>query len=203
MKDKNKDLTKENTKKVNNNQANEQIVAILKEIKILLVAVVVLLVFICVVTLVTNKKIVSTYSGGPGNTGGNNGGNNQDEIEYDVSSFIEVNADELLELYDKEGYYLIYTGRSTCGYCVMYVPVLKEIQEKYDIDVYYLDITKVTQDDYDKLTKVENLLTENFGTTPLTMVYKDGKYVDGTVGYVEASVLEELLNKTGMISKEE
>jgi len=199
-------LEKKTSKKVNkqenidiavNNQINQSILNVLKEIKILLIAVVCILVFISVISLVTNKKISKDYSND------NKQPDNGDELgEYDVSTFDEITADDLIELYKKDGYHIIYTGRSTCGYCVMFAPVLKEIQEKYDVKINYLDITKVDNAGYETIKKEDNLLTQNFGTTPLTIVYKDGEFVDGIVGYVEYEAFESFLEKTGMIKKE-
>lgn len=132
--------------------------------------------------------------------------------DYDVSKFKEISASDIAKV-SKDKTILLYIGRETCGYCIQYVPVLQEIQDKYGkYTTYYLDIAKIY--DYSRGVKLDedaekimlNLKTsdsqkdvmQNFGSTPMTLVIKNNKVVDAIVGYVDASTLDQLVTNNGL-----
>ena len=135
----------------------------------------------------------------------------QQTLEYDVSEFKEISASDI-ESESKGKTILLYIGRNTCGYCVQFVPILKEVQHNHKYTTYYLDIAKIY--DYqngvvlDKAaeTTMINLKTndaqkdvmKNFGSTPMTLVIKNGKVVDSIVGYVDAGTIETLVTSNGL-----
>ena len=128
--------------------------------------------------------------------------------DYDVSEFKEIKAQDIKKE-SKGKNILIYVGRSTCGYCVQYVPVLKEVQSKHKYKTYYIDIAKILNFesstggilDDEANNIMQNLdkefMKENWGATPLTLVVKDSKIVDSIVGYVPAESLETLVKNNG------
>lgn len=128
--------------------------------------------------------------------------------DYDVSEFKEIKAQDIAKE-SKGKNILIYVGRSTCGYCVQYVPILKEVQGKYKYTTYYIDIAKILdfesstggildEDANDIMQKIDKeFMKENWGATPLTLVVKDSKLVDSIVGYVNAEALETLVKNNG------
>lgn len=132
--------------------------------------------------------------------------------EYDVSKFNEISASDIAKV-SKDKTILLYIGRSTCGYCVQYVPILQEVQDKYGkYTTYYLDIAKIY--DYSRGVKLDedaesimlNLKTSdsqkgvmnNFGSTPMTLVIKNGKVVDSIIGYVDAGTLDSMVVENGL-----
>ncbi len=132
--------------------------------------------------------------------------------DYDVSKFNEISASDIAKV-SKDKTILLYIGRETCGYCVQYVPVLQEVQDKYGkYTTYYLDIAKIY--DYSRGVKLDekaeeimlNLKTsdsqkdvmQNFGSTPMTLVIKNGKIVDSIIGYVDAGTLDALVTNNGL-----
>lgn len=120
---------------------------------------------------------------------GTNGSGNELVGTYDVSKMKEITPSEL-ESNTKGKNTIVYIGRSTCSWCVQFVPVLNEIIDDYKIDMLYMDISKIDPDskDYDKMVNLpaakdfEDVM-EDFGATPMTLVVKDGKIVNATVGY--------------------
>ncbi len=130
--------------------------------------------------------------------------------EYDVSAFKEIKAQDIKKE-SKGKNILIYVGRSSCGYCIQYVPVLKEVQEKYNkYTTYYIDIAKIldfsgsggvldkeADEIMQKLDK--DFMESNWGATPLTLVVKDSKLVDSIVGYVTAESLETFVKDNGFV----
>ena len=108
---------------------------------------------------------------------------------------------------------LVYIGRSTCGYCVQFVPVLKEVQEKHSYKTYYIDIAKIL--DYTGGSgaldnEANNIMSkfaaneanknvmDDWGATPMTLVIKDNKIVDALVGAADAATLEDLVKRNGL-----
>ena len=144
------------------------------------------------------------------NNSNENGNSAEVAEEYDVSAFKEIKAQDIKKE-SKGKNILIYVGRSSCGYCIQYVPVLKEIQEKYNkYTTYYIDIAKIldfsgtggvldkeADEIMQKLDK--DFMESNWGATPLTLVVKDSKLVDSIVGYVPAESLETLVKDNGFV----
>jgi len=120
--------------------------------------------------------------------------------DYDVSMMNTVNVDKVLKLYDSKSAQVIYLGRSTCGYCVKFLPVLQQAQKDYGYKTNYLDITTVSEDDQAKLLKKdndENFLAQNYGSTPMVLIVKGGKLVDTWVGYAEYESFASFLEQNG------
>lgn len=138
----------------------------------------------------------------------------QEEVarDYDVSKFDEIQAKDIEKL-SKGETIVIYIGRETCGYCQMFVPVLRETQEEYNFKAKYIDIAKIydftsySGDVIDKESEkiLKNLkTTENtvgfmndFGATPMTLFVKDNKLIGGALGYYPKDSFEQELEKVG------
>lgn len=125
----------------------------------------------------------------------------EEKTEYDVSMFKSIDTDKFIELFKKDEKSFIYLGRSTCGYCVQFLPSLQKAQEEYGYKTYYLDITTVSDKGMKKIQKLDKFLKNNYGYTPLVLVVKNGKIlnkeVDGYegVGYTEYKTFEKFLKK--------
>lgn len=133
-------------------------------------------------------------------------------IEYDVSMFEEIKAKDISSL-SKNNKIVIMIGRETCGYCAMFAPVLAEIQKDYKVDIKYIDIAKII--DYTSGTgavldeESNKILTslqtndkgaeimEDYGATPLLLIVKDNKIINGQVGYSEYSNVATILDEEG------
>lgn len=124
----------------------------------------------------------------------------EENTEYDVSMFDAVDTAKTIELFNSEDTQVIYIGRSTCGYCVKFLPVLQQAQKDYGYTTKYLDITTVTEEEQSALLAKDNdedFLSTNFGSTPMVILVKDGKIVDGWVGYSEYDAFASFLEKNG------
>lgn len=73
----------------------------------------------------------------------NSSGSSSSSTTYDVSDMNEVNIDEAIALFEKEGTQVVYIGRSSCSVCVSYVPVLNEVQDDLGFTTNYLDVTTI------------------------------------------------------------
>jgi len=136
---------------------------------------------------------------------------NNSSSSYDVSSFKEIKAKDI-EKESKNKTIIIYIGRSTCGYCVKYVPVLKTVQEKFGYTTYYIDIAKildytnggVLDDEANKTMK--NMKTSSsqkdvmndWGATPLTLAIKNNQIVDSIWGYTDEETVTQFIKDNGI-----
>lgn len=143
---------------------------------------------------------------------GNNGGSSSSTTEYDVSAMKTITGKEAVELFDKKGTQFLYIGRPTCGVCVSLVPELNKVISDLKITVNYLELKSTYETDFeglfDKLdieTSIKSgsntyegtygKLLKEHGFTPLVIIIKDGKMVDGFVGSRNSSTIKELFNK--------
>lgn len=60
-------------------------------------------------------------------------------------------------------------GSSTCSACATYEIIMKQYIESNQVEIFYIDLSDVSEDEYDKLrTEI------SFTGTPTTVFYKDG-----------------------------
>jgi len=190
--------------KFNNGLNENEISNSLKGIKYALYIIVLVLVLNMVVFININNNISKL-------SGVNNIPEEQEEIpEYDVSAFKQVSYSEYEDLISSKGTHVIYIGRDTCGFCAMFIPVMEAAQEKYGFTTNYLDISTVfdfeknsviNQTAYDKMSTFNDFFEENFLATPMVVIFKDGKYVDGTMGYQEIDAYSSFLEKNNFKAK--
>ncbi len=175
---------------IRENTTNELNTEILNKILICLYALIVILVVNTAIILLKNNTVTKDSTT-----------EEQETTEYDVSMFTKVTADNLKEAISKDEAQIVYVGRSTCGYCVKFLPVLQQAQKDYKYTTLYLDITTVTTtEQQNKILELDNedkFLSENFGGTPMVLLVKDGKIVDTWMGYSEYSTYATWLEKNG------
>ena len=144
---------------------------------------------------------VKGNSNGSSNNNSNTSNTTDESIpeEYDVSSFKEINVDEFIDAYNGDTTQLIYIGSPECGFCHKFVPVLTSVQEKYDFQTLYLNISNLDQDGANKIIELNNdFFTSNdtaLGLTPSTLLVKNGEIVDYQIGASDESTLETLVSK--------
>ena len=107
------------------------------------------------------------------------------------SNLIEINYNELKEKIDNNEDFVLCISRTTCSHCLDYKPKLKKVGYKYKIDIYYIDVDLLNDDDL-KMFKD----TVSFdGSTPITVFFKNGEEKT-TATRIEGDVSEEkLINK--------
>ncbi len=164
---------------------------ILNKILLCLYALIVILIVNTTVLIMKDAKFGTTSSEST----------DTENTEYDTSMFTSVTADTLGDAVSGDTAKIVYIGRSTCGYCVKFLPVLQQAQTDYGYETLYLDITTVTTtEQQDKILAFDNeegFLEENFGGTPMVLLMKNGKIVDTWIGYAEYATYAEWLEKNG------
>lgn len=93
---------------------------------------------------------------------------------------------------------VIYYGSSTCSYCSLQTPIMKQIKEDYKIDYLYVDASKLSKDDQKEILKVLDIE----GSTPTIAVVKDDDVVDVNVGYMDGKDTVEFLKKNKILEED-
>ena len=92
-------------------------------------------------------------------------------IYFDNKNFIKLSYNEILEKVSNKEDFVLCVSASECTHCKSYKPKLRKISKDYDIKIYYTDIDKFDDKDYDEFK-------EKFsfdGGTPTTIFFKEGE----------------------------
>ena len=92
---------------------------------------------------------------------------------------------------------VIYYGSSTCSYCSLQTPIMKQIKEDYKIDYLYVDASKLSKEDQKEIFKVLDIE----GSTPTIAVVKDDDVIDVNVGYMDGKETVEFLKKNKILDE--
>ena len=82
----------------------------------------------------------------------------------------EITYKEYLSLIDKKASFPLVVGSSTCSACALFKPTMEKFISKYQVDVRYIDLSKLSEDDKNKL-----LSDLNVKSTPTTLFIEKGE----------------------------
>lgn len=119
----------------------------------------------------------------------------EETYDYDVSMFDAIDEDEFVDVYNGSELSVVYFGRSTCGYCVQFLPNLQQAQAEYGYTTLYVDIEAVV--DSTKITELDSFFEDNYGATPIVVLVQNGEVVASQVGYTDYSTFASLLEENG------
>lgn len=133
---------------------------------------------------------------------GSGTGNNEVVDTYDTTPFEEIAITDVREESKKETI-VVWLGIPTCGYCKAYAPLLAEVADDFGIIARYVNVAKMTQEDYDYLVTLDGEgkykgYGASFTGTPFTMIIKKGKVIGGIDGYVETDKIEAAFEAAGL-----
>ncbi len=120
-------------------------------------------------------------------TGCGNKRTTYDEISY---------SDYKMMVENKESFPLV-IGSSTCSACSMFKPTMEAFISKYNIDVKYIDISKLSDEEYKEFS-----VLVGFKSTPTTVFYKDGEQSSSyfrIVGSADLSSVVDAYKRMGYI----
>lgn len=102
----------------------------------------------------------------------------------EVLSFSD--GEEIMEKIENDESFVFIIGTSTCPACTQYKPVVEELIESKDVEVFYIESDKVDQEAV--LELVENYLDNELEWTPTTYFVVDGEVnevLPGALRYTE------------------
>ena len=103
--------------------------------------------------------------------------------KYDEISYAKFK--KLLE--DRESFPLV-IGRTGCAACAAFEPTMEVFIKKYDIDVKYIDTSKLSEDELDEFSSVIG-----FQSTPTTIFFKEGEQTSTYYRIVGSADLNEII----------
>lgn len=115
-------------------------------------------------------------------------------------TYTEISYDDFKQKIDNKESFILFIGAESCAHCATYKPTLNSVINKYNVDVYYIDI--------DKLSSKESSYLNNavpFTGTPTTVFIKNGKEestYNRIVGDMDFEYIVEKFKKNGYIEVE-
>ncbi len=178
-----------------------------KKIMISLYIVIALLVLNTVCHFITLSKLSSDTTENESNSQ-----TNSSNKTYDVSSMERLTPSEITKKIKNGDEIVLYIGQEKCTYCQKMLPTLKEAQTNYGYKTVYLNIaaTNVNSTEYKEMSalldveKTSNGETKQFGefrVTPMIAVIRNGKMVDGMIGYNTYDNFTAFLESAGIKKK--
>ena len=126
-----------------------------------------------------------------------NAGNEVVNTSYDVSKMKEITVEEFESAIKDDDREVVYFGRKTCSHCVNFVPKLNQASEEYGYQTLYVDMDKVTEDEYYKIFELlGDFASEGFGT-PTVAILDDGEIKDVNIGETSYEGFASFLEKNG------
>ena len=86
-------------------------------------------------------------------------------------NLIKLKYNELIEKVENKESFVLCISATECSHCQEYKPKLKKIANNYDIKIYYIDIDKINDDDYETFKTRFSF----DGSTPITIFFKEGE----------------------------
>ena len=106
------------------------------------------------------------------------------------NNFKKIGYEKVASLIDKKESFVLCISRTTCVHCNSYKPKLKEIANKYNLKIYYIDIDKESEKNQDKFNK----LISYDGSTPTTIFIKNG-IEETTANRIEGDATKKVIIK--------
>lgn len=126
---------------------------------------------------------------------GNNDKNKENKI--DTSQYSEA-MQEFYEYFESDELTLIVFASSQCRFCLAQEPIVEAIAKEYNLNYLYMDYLELGSNEEIDLV-IEELGVS--GSTPTSVVVKDGEIVYSWVGYVDGETYVQNLIKAGMLKK--
>lgn len=133
-----------------------------------------------------------------------------EDAVYSAEQYITfVDYSEYEEIINDDKTNIVVIGQTTCSHCIAMKPAINTVAGEYDLTIYYLNITELTEEESNKFTDSLTTIEYNdpdfvesgsFGT-PLTLIIENGKVKDYISGARTVSQLTRELTKMGIITE--
>ena len=82
----------------------------------------------------------------------------------------EISFNEFKEKIEKKDSFALYIGNKNCSHCVSYLPTLKSVLNKYNVTIYHLDNSKLSDSEQTNLKAYASI-----SGTPTVLFITDGE----------------------------
>lgn len=114
-----------------------------------------------------------------------------------LSTYTTISLDEVYEKLDQKDSFILTIGSSNCSHCVSFKPKMETVIKLYKVQVFYIDISELNEDEYKKFVQ-----RMNFTGTPTTIFFEDGKETamsNRIEGDKDIETIESKMKKAGYI----
>ena len=120
---------------------------------------------------------------------------------YDTSAFKAIKPKEIESLSSGKTI-VVWIGFQECQFCQKYAPLLTQVTKEYNITANYIDISTITEDEFNVITSLTGKgdwaeFAASFTGTPFTLIIKNNKVVGGINGYVDADGIRKAFDNAG------
>lgn len=117
--------------------------------------------------------------------------------------FTEIAYKDYETKLSEEKAFLVVIVKDGCGYCEAYEPILKEVSTEYNVPINYINLSNLTQDEYNSLSKSNSYLRTKKWGTPTTLLLYGNAVVDSISGYVEKEELVSFIKENIKVDSNE
>ena len=87
------------------------------------------------------------------------------------TTYEEVSLDTVLNMLDDKESFILFIGSSNCSHCATYEPKLNSVIKEYQVKVYFIDVSKLSDAENSKL----NAKISYGDATPMTVFIENGE----------------------------
>jgi thioredoxin len=87
------------------------------------------------------------------------------------TTYEEVSFDTVMKMLDEKQSFILFIGSSSCSHCATYEPKLNSVIKEYQVKVYFIDVSKLSDTENSKL----NAKISYGNATPMTVFIENGK----------------------------
>ena len=122
----------------------------------------------------------------------------EDKTNYE-SNKVSADLNTWLKETKEDKYTVTVMGLSYCSACQSYKPVLTEVHDEYDFELYWFELDTMSETDSAKVTE-EYEMKNYAGYVPYTLILKNGQFVaDATSAITDKTEIINLLKTNGVI----
>ena len=103
--------------------------------------------------------------------------------------------DQFFETFNSDSLQVVLFARTSCGYCELEKPILKQISEDYNMKYLDIDTDEMTKTDIEKMVNELGIT----GATPTTVIVQKGKVVATQEGYLDGQQYVEFFVKNKIL----
>lgn len=106
------------------------------------------------------------------------------------------------DVIESNGYQVVYLARPTCSHCLNQTPIMESIATNKKVDIYYLNIDTINEQQFYQLVSID---TDLFGAkgskfgTPTIIILKDKKIIDSIIGEASEDNVIDLLKTYDLV----
>lgn len=109
----------------------------------------------------------------------------------------ELKYNEVIEKIESKDDFVLLISQTTCTHCISYKPKLEEVANEYKINIYYIEVDSLNDEEREKFSSYIN-----YSSTPVTVFLKNGE--ESTVanrinGDASKDKIEKKLKSNGFI----